>query len=395
MKLKDLLEICEFKDFPFDFKPLKAPGVWAGRKEILNELIHFKNNVVVDGLAEFGVVSGTHGAGKSHSLLHLRHLIDSSDEHCLSVYIDNPCGLGAKGTFVEDYMYILSTGIGSDEIRNIFSSSKELIFNLTSKRISSLSASEQRKITSDDAELNKIRERIYMEIVGNSPIPFKAFLRLADGDKIAWDWLSISDPKINRVGDATVQKLTSHIICAKALATIIKLATLRQDNENPNLYSAIFIFVDQAEDIATLPAGAFQEQIAGWRTLIDEIDSNFGLIWAMTGEAEDIYANFTDAIQRRQTIDSEKLRLLPLDNEESKQFIIEVMNQFRKTDAEIPNEKYPFTDDGLEEIVNQTVTKTPGHLLNTCRRIFTKIAENDDIQSKDDEINSETVLQYI
>lgn len=399
MELQRLLEICKFTDFPFDLKPTKCPNVWAGRPEVLNQLEEFRYNVEVNGLVEFGILTGDHGSGKSHSLLHLKYLVDTFSikeklPKSLTVYIDNPCGLGPKATFTENYRYILNHALGRQKVIQIFHNSVEIINTITSERLYGLSKEEHVKITSNEELLNQRRETIYIEIVGGSPISYRIFKAIAEDSEGAWEWLSLSNPKISTIADEKVQPLASHILCAKSLGTIIKLASLRHHERLP-MYGATFILVDQTEDLATLKPGPFQEQIGGWRTLLDEVERYFGMMWAMDGAAEDVSANFTDAIQRRQTIDPEKLKLLPLEDGEAKIFLTEVMKRFRKEKADVPSVTYPFTEDGLQEVVNQTLVKNPSALLNIARTIFARAAKNDVIRSTKDSIDKDVVVKLL
>ena len=56
---------------------------------------------------------------------------------------------------------------------------------------------------------------------------------------------------------------------------------------------------------------------------------------------------------------------------------------------------YPFSEDGLQEIITQTVTKTPSYLLMACRSIMTKIAEDEVIEEQDDVIDRDVVQRYM
>jgi len=399
LDLQQLLEICKFTDFPFDLKPTKSPNVWAGRPDVLKQLDEFRYNVEVNGLVEFGILTGDHGAGKSHSLLHLKYQIDTSPSKkdlpkSLAVYIDNPCGLGPKATFVENYRYILNHALDKEKVIRIFASSNTIINTAASEKLYELGKEKYVQITKDPQLLNQWHESIFKEIVGESPINYRIFKAISEDAQGAWEWLSVSNPRISSISGEKVQPLTSHILCAKSLATIIKLASLRHPKQ-PGLYGATFILVDQTEDLATLKPGPFQEQIVGWRTLLDEVDKHFGMMWAMDGAAEDVSANFTDAIQRRQTIDPEKLKLLPLEGDEPKIFLTEVMKRFRKEKAKVPSDIYPFTDNGLEEAISQTSVKSPSALLNICRTIFARAAKNDVIQSTKDSIDKKVVLKLL
>lgn len=128
--------------------------------------------------------------------------------------------------------------------------------------------------------------------------------------------------------------------------------------------------------------------------MVDEIQAFFGLLWAMDGSAEDISPSLTPAIDRRQTLSPEKLKLLPLEIDEAREFIIDIMKYFRKADVKVPS-IYPFSKNGLEEIITQTTERLPSHLLTSCRIVTTKAAEENRISSVKDKIDRDMVLEYL
>lgn len=341
---------------------------------------YFCDNVILDNLSEFGICTGGHGSGKTHTLFHTKYLTETYNIPSKSVYIENPCGLGGKGQFKEVYKYILSTSLGWEEITKICLCSKEIIFKIASEKIEKLPPEKRQEINRDDTKKDELRENIFKEIVGEtSPVSFRNFLDLTNGN------IEIQQE---------LEKKPSHIICAKVLATIIKLATLRKIDGTPGRYGAFFIFVDQTEDIAKLGATIYLEQIVGWRTLIDEVEKSLGMLWALDGSAEDIYGLLSDAIQRRQTIIPEKLRLLEFEENEAYSFIIDLLNYFRENNAKV-NETYPFDKEAIREIIIQSPSKAPSHLLTNFRAVFTKVARRDLIKSTKDIITKDIVLQLL
>ena len=388
MELGKLLEICEFADFPFNLKPTASEKVWAGMPAILKELQEFRYNVEVNHLSEFGILSGQPGTGKSHSLLHLRHLVTTKPlaGKCLAIYIDNPTGIGSKGTFLEDYAYVVSNSLGKETVKRVFAHALNVANLIVAENTLELTPSEQVAINRNPGKQDELAAAVYRDRVKESPVTYKISKQLAEGKADAWEWLVGGG---TTVAEEEVQPLTSHILAAKALATIVKLATWAHGDEK--LFNAVFMLLDQTEDLVPLKPGLFQEQIVGWRTLVDEIDSSFGMLWAMNGNAEDIVANFTDAIEGRLTVDTERLSLLPLEAPEAKEFLIGVMKIFRKDGASVPKDIYPFSDDGLDEVIVSTPVKIPRKLLITCRNIFTQAAKRDTIKSKKDLLNQAAV----
>jgi len=395
MKLEDLLNICQFKSFPFDIKPTTSPEVWAGRPDFLNELNYFKNNVIENHLAEFGIVCGDYGSGKSQALVHVRHMVEEEARErgydVLCVYIPNPCGLGGKQNFVENYQFVVSQGIGESTVANICKAAKDAIQASVSE---TMTKEELQGMLSDTTAQETKYKGKFVELMTDPPIPYEMLDYLIASSTQAWEWLS-GHKAHNNIGNISVQPLTSDVICARALAQLVILATKCPTSSKDPAYKAVILLVDQAENIAQLPGRTYQDHIAGWRTMIDEIGGMFGLLWAMDGRAEDILGNFQEAIQRRQTIDSRKLSLELLYDDEPKEFLEQVIAVFRKEGASVPTETYPFTDEALQEIVSLTAVTTPSNLLNSTRRVFTRAAADDVVVNLGDEINRDYVTSVI
>lgn len=395
MQLEELLKICDFKSFPFDLKPNVSPDVWAGRQEVLKELGYFMSNVIDNRLAEFGIISGGYGSGKSQTLLHLRFMVNEQAKNkgyqVLCAYIPNPVGLGAKQSFVENYQYVVSQGIGQETISKICRACKDAIQTSASENMTK----EELQAFLRDTSGQEIRyKKVFNELMSDPPIPYELLGKLIDQDAEAWQWIS-GQKAHNNIGGVSVQPVTSHIVCARTLAQIITLATKSPTKAKETACKASFILVDQAENIAQLDARAYQEHIAGWRTIIDEIGNSFGLLWAMDGRAEDILGNFSEPIQRRLTIDPRKFALESLYDDEPREFLEQIIGVFRQPGSTVPIKTYPFTKDALDEIVNLTSNKTPSNLLTACRRVFTRAASDDIVMKKGDLIEADYVTKSV
>lgn len=378
MNINKLIEICEFRELPFDINPHNAPHIWVGHSSVVETLIELIGNVIDSNLREFLIVSGVHGSGKSQCLQHLKWLVEQKYKNeCIVIYIDNVTALGGKRTFVDCYKYILGTVLNKAAIIQIFKKANDFINRMAVNEIKKQPNSDT--ILSDDAEAKKWRERSYEKVVGSgiSQISYDQFIEVTNGKEEA----------IENISDAD-----SSVLAAKSLGTIIKLATIRDSNKNAIGYRAIFICADQMEDVGTLPGGVYQEQIKGWRTLFDEATNGFGLVFGLDGSAEDIEPILSDAISRRKTLPP--IALATLQPNECRDFIVEIIKAFRNPSSGLPG-TYPFNEDGLTEIVNRTVEKLPSQLLNNCRRVFSKVALNEDIKTTSDWIDREIVAKYL
>src|SRR6266851_985765 len=78
-----------FRSWPFRVVPQESPETWADRKELLEKYRGIIDDVVKRRRSAISIVWGEFGAGKSHSLLHLRHTVQS-ELGCQVVYSPLP-----------------------------------------------------------------------------------------------------------------------------------------------------------------------------------------------------------------------------------------------------------------------------------------------------------------
>lgn len=395
MKLEELVSLCQFKSFPFDLKPSLSPEVWAGRHDFLQELNYLRKNVIEDRLAEFGIITGTYGSGKSQALLHLRYLIQrdmqANDYEVLCPYIPNPCGLGPKQSFIENYQYIIAQGIGQKNIQAICRGAKAVIQAAVSD---TKTKEELTALISDETARTALNKSKYHEFMTDPPIPYEVLDSLIAGESQSWEWLSGQKP-VGSVGRITVQPMTSHTVCARTLANLIILATQSPTPSKASPFRAVFLLVDQIENLIELGAKVYQEMVAGWRTLIDEVGKGFCILYAMDGKSQDILSILGEPLETRLTIDPNKLSLDVMYDDEPVEFLKQIITSFRITGAELPSDIYPFTEKALDEIVALTSTPLPRNLLTACRRVFTRAAADDRVRTIEDVIDADDVTATI
>ena len=188
----------------------------------------------------------------------------------LTIFVDNPIALGVKGTFSEVYKYIMTPTLGRETLQRVIIAARDELYRRAADGLTKLSPNRRQEIMRSDEEQTQWRIQHFRDLVGDSPLTYSLFLKLVEGDDRAWGWLVGGNGRIKEVAGESVQPLTSHIICAKMLAMLFRLATLTGEDDKPLLFDSVFLLVDQTEDLIQLGPGPYQEQIGGWRTLIDE-----------------------------------------------------------------------------------------------------------------------------
>lgn len=88
----------------------------------------------------------------------------------------------------------------------------------------------------------------------------------------------------------------------------------------------------------------------------------------MTGDTRNIFALFDQHVMRRMSRDP--LEIHPLADNQALTFLKEVLKNYRADPAD-PDE-YPFREDALRKIAEETQEKTAAGLFRSCRRVLEK-----------------------
>lgn len=140
------------------------------------------------------------------------------------------------------------------------------------------------------------------------------------------------------------------------------------------------LIIDQLESATGKIAGQIGDVL---RELLDEFYERFAIICAYTAEIEDEWYDFgyTEALERR--IDY-KIELKSLEKDYIPEFLRRHHALYRKKDIKITDELSPFTEDGIQRIleVMDPGAHYPGYILTNCRNLARE-ATNEDVKEID------------
>ena len=85
--MTDTLQLAKLTSNPFTLVPGRRVTVWAGYKELQQQLLDIVKSCRSDqvGLSEFVVLHGDYGAGKSHALRYLEYWITDAKRGILHI----------------------------------------------------------------------------------------------------------------------------------------------------------------------------------------------------------------------------------------------------------------------------------------------------------------------
>lgn len=373
------LEIAKLTSNPFTLVPSDRVTIWAGYSQLREELLDVVESCRSDqvGLSEFAILHGELGTGKSHALRYLRHFItDEKREEFASpcVYLET-LKVAASMNFVALYNKVMD--ILGPHIRETAEWLDLAVEETAKKQHPGVGRHEQ------EAEI----DRIYKDprlTPGYPPLSLllkgikngsSEALSLLLGGKISGAGAMDKYAKYNMTS-----AIESEYDATRCLGAYVNLCTrgasILSDGDVIARNKAFYFFFDELEI-----AGDFRPQEVlslnqGIRDLINACPENCCFLFGMTGDVRSIYGLLTQAVIRRMS--RQPLEIEPLTSEEAVDFLKQVLRGHR-SDAQDPDE-YPFEEDALFAIAEDTQSKTSSELFRGCRRVLEKSVLSGDLR---------------
>ena len=365
------LMIARLRGNPFTLVPHETVTHWAGYHGLKTELLDVIQSCRVDqvGLSEFTIIYGELGAGKSHALRYLRHLITD----------------GQAGEFASPCVYLETLKVAAKmDFIALYCKIVEILVPHIKETADwlDLLVEETVKTRSPDGTRDELEEgikRVYSDrgLTPGYP-PLSLLLRgIKEGSAEALSLLL--GRKLSGAG--AVEKyatynmtgpIDSEFDATKCLGAYVNLCTRGagglDEGDIVARNRAFYFFFDELEI-----ANDFRPQEAlsvnqGIRDLINLCPENCCFLFGMTGDVRSIYGLLTQAVIRRMSRDP--LEIEPLTTEEAVDFLKQVLRAYR-SNAEDPDE-YPFQEEALLAIAEATQIKTSSELFRGCRRVLEK-----------------------
>jgi hypothetical protein len=156
----------------------------------------------------------------------------------------------------------------------------------------------------------------------------------------------------------------------RCLGAYINLCTRGPQSLNgqnpPGRNKALYIFLDEIELLNDFSPAEVLSINQGIRDLLNACPENLCLLLGLTGDIEIVPALFEHPVMRRMS--REPIPIDPMDNDQAVIFLKEVLKSSRLNPKD-PDE-YPFREEALMKIAEETTDKTAGGLFRNCRRVL-------------------------
>ena len=181
----------------------------------------------------------------------------------------------------------------------------------------------------------------------------------------AWGWISgIEEGKAIGI-QASVESANLQSIWG----LIVRMLTFEElEGEKPP-YKAVFCFIDEFEDIEEMDTKSRLSITNGLKAAFNHSPERFCLLLSMSVPVqEEVEVRIGESLLSR--ISKPLIQTTPLDKRETKNFIKDLLNQSRDPDFKAPEAFYPFTEDAVDEVINEIEEQegkiTPRSILAYC-----------------------------
>ena len=365
------LDIARLTRNPFTLVPEDRVTVWAGYTELRQQLWDIIESCRSDrvGLSEFAILHGELGAGKSHALRYLRHVITDQakdDFNSPCVYLDT-MKVSAHMSFVALYRRIMEL-----LIPHIKETAEWL--DLIIEEAAKIRTPNGRRQEQDqqidalyaDQRLTPAYPPLALLLKGVKKDSPEAIALLL-GEKLPGARAIDKYRSYNMTGpidseyDAT-KCLGAYVnLCTRGTAALSEGDVLARNK-------AFYFFFDELEAVNDFRPQEALSMNQGLRELINACPENCCFLFGMTGDVREIYGLLTRPVIRRMSRDP--LMIDPLTPIEAVGFLKQVLKSHR-SDSGDPDE-YPFDGGALVAIAEATQIKTPSELFRGCRRVLEK-----------------------
>ncbi len=351
-----------FRAWPFRTVPEATPELWADRKAVLQNLEAFASDVCDRDASVFGIVWGEFGAGKSHSLLHLRRKI-RAETNGIVVYSPLPKQMSQ---FSDLYRQGFVSAMSFYEIaKSAAALWKRLNPSGIDERLEMDSVQETCKIISDGwtdfAQVIHTLGRI-IALTGSLKDP----LCLA-----AEAWLygrRLTNRELRFLGASS--NLTYDTDFVRATTSLIRLFMHQSTDSRP-----FFWFLDDCHFMAGLKPGQKRLSIIqqGIRDVFDGCPSKLGLVMAFASKESSHLSELLigDILSRS----SYRIEIPVLNEEDALEFALGILGASSVIKGKGSSQSYPFTSEGLRESVDLLSRKTdltPRELMKCLGRLVSE-----------------------
>lgn len=247
--------------------------------------------------------------------------------------------------------------------------------------------------------LQRKSHRIFARLTGNEEFA-ESFMKLAqlkskdDNYNLlrAYFNLSVTKADLRKLGLARdIESITDMI---NILTTILNIMVY-DDVPGLPLYSELFLWIDELEDILSLPTKE-QDMLRNFlRDLIDYVPNNLTLFLNFTLKTplkfEDISTYIGDACLSRVRY---RFNFSPLTEKNALQYIKDLLS-FSQIKEKVPTDFYPFREEALKNLIVKLPLRTPRKINEECTILIESAIAEPSWKSPDSVIDSKFIKQKL
>lgn len=353
MPPSEFYKSCNLKGNPFRSNPTHADDprmdIWVGYEKQRQQFMKFLTRARADqvGNANFIMIYGGFGTGKSHALLWAQNrILNVEADEFRSVCYFIPSLKKAKGQFT-------FAGAFLDDII----AKSRLLADLQSYR--TFLGTQIFKYRDENSISHDVKDAQIVEKLVPSVDLYNFAKELFAAE---------SEEEVRAI--ITPRGLTDH----QAVTIFTRIVNLFVHeislSGGPKRFKkAAYLFIDELDDLQLASAKEARLVNDTLRHLYDSCPNAFGLVVALSAAIAELPSMFEDFILSRI---QRQIELNLLDKDDAVDFVIAILNRWR-VDAAGPSGAFPFEKSAIEAVTSQLVEITPRKIVNTMQEVIEEV----------------------
>lgn len=338
---------------PFRSNPTQVADprrdIWVGYEREQAQLIKYLKRARADqvGNANFILLFGSYGTGKSHALLWAQNRIlnkEAADYKAVCYFVPSikkaKGQLTFAGAFVDDIVAKSKILADVQAYRNFLGGA---IFRYREENEVAIEVP-------DDQIIEKIIPSVELYNFA------KELFRCESAD----DFKRVICPK--GMGDHDAVTIFTRIVNLFVHEVKLKNSVIRYKN-------AAYLFIDELDDLLRTTIKEARIVNDTLRHIYDACPNCFGLVIGASAQSAEFTAMFEDYVLTRI---QKRIELHLLDKDDAKDFVIEIMDKSRR-DPNGPKGAFPFEEAAIDAIASQLTEITPRKIVNTMQEVIEEI----------------------
>lgn len=354
MKPDEYYKKANLNDNPFRSNPNFAAdpraSIWVGYEKQKKQLDKYLRRSLADqvGNANFLMLYGTYGTGKSHALLWAQNrILHAENKTFESVCYLIPTLRKDKGKLTFAGAFLDDIIAKSDLLANV-----QAYHNFLTECISHCRSAH-------DLGHEVPAERVIEILI--PPVELNNFAKEIYHCQKEADFLHLIAPK-------TLTDYQAMIIFTRLINLFVHEMEISDTNKK-RFKKGAYLFIDELDDLERASIKEAREVNDILRHIYDNCPNCFCMVIALSAEISQLPVLFFDYILSRI---HRQIELLVLDKDDAVSFVREVFNSNRVA-AEGEKDFYPFEEAAIETIASQLTEITPRKIVNTMQQVIEEV----------------------